>query len=92
MEDFSMHHHPTGTLLGPQLRRNPDCFRLSADQVNFFHERGYVSGLRVLLDEQVETLRKELADLTDPKHPGHALFMNITRTNQPFQITFCSML
>ena len=74
MQDFSMHHHPIGTLLGPQLRRNPDSFRLSAEQVDFFQERGYVSGLPVLLDEQVETLRKELADLADPKHPGHSLF------------------
>jgi hypothetical protein len=33
MEDLSMHNHPIGTLLGPQLGRNPDSFRLNADQV-----------------------------------------------------------
>ena len=35
---------------------------------------GTISGARVLTDEQVETLRKELTDLADPKHPGHELF------------------
>jgi len=78
MQDLSMHHRSVGTLLGPllgpQLHRDPDSLRLSSDQVNFFHERGYVSGIRVLLDEQVETLRQELAELADPKHPGHEFF------------------
>ena len=74
MQDLSMHHRPVGTLLGPQLHRDPDSLRLNPNQVNFFHERGYVSGIRVLLDEQVETLREELAELADAKHPGHELF------------------
>jgi ectoine hydroxylase-related dioxygenase (phytanoyl-CoA dioxygenase family) len=74
MQDLSMHHFPIGTLLRPQLQGDLHSFRLSADQVNFFHERGYVSGLRVLTNEQVETLRNELGDLADPKHRGHELF------------------
>jgi ectoine hydroxylase-related dioxygenase (phytanoyl-CoA dioxygenase family) len=53
---------------------DPASFRLSEDQVNFFHEHGYATGVRVLTDEQVEMLRRELADLTDPKHPHHELF------------------
>ena len=74
VQDLSNFHHPVGTMLNPQLNRNHACFRLSEDQVNFFHEYGYVSGVRVFIDEKVEILRKELADLTDPKHPGHELF------------------
>ena len=74
MQDLSMHHFPIGTLLRPQLQGDLHSFRLSADQVNFFHERGYVSGFRVLTNEQVETLRNELGDLADPKHRGHELF------------------
>jgi len=61
-------------MLSPQLNMDPASFRLSEDQVNFFHEHGYATGVRVLTDEQVEMLRRELADLTDPKHPHHELF------------------
>jgi ectoine hydroxylase-related dioxygenase (phytanoyl-CoA dioxygenase family) len=74
VQDLSTFHAPVGTLLRPQLNRHPAGFRLSEDQVDFFHEHGYVTGVRVLIDEQVEILRKELADLTDPKHPGHEFF------------------
>jgi ectoine hydroxylase-related dioxygenase (phytanoyl-CoA dioxygenase family) len=74
MQDLSIHHHPIGTLLRQRIGQDRDSFRLSEDQINFFHERGYISGVQVLTDEQVETLRKELTDLTDPKHPGHELF------------------
>jgi ectoine hydroxylase-related dioxygenase (phytanoyl-CoA dioxygenase family) len=74
MQDLSIHHHPIGTMLSRRLDKDRDSFRLSEDQINFFHERGYISGVRVLTDEQVETLRKELTDLADPKHPGHELF------------------
>src|SRR5262252_7724696 len=74
VQDLSTFHNPVGTMFSPQLSRDPGCFRLSEDQVSFFHERGYLTGLRVLTDEQVEILRRELADLTDSKHPGHELF------------------
>lgn len=74
MQDLSTFHVPVGTFLRPQLNKHSTGFRLSEDQVDFFHEHGYVIGVRVLIDEQVEILRKELADLTDPKHPGHEFF------------------
>ena len=47
---------------------------LTADQVEFFHEQGYLAPVRMLDDEQVDFLREELASLMDPTHPGHALF------------------
>jgi ectoine hydroxylase-related dioxygenase (phytanoyl-CoA dioxygenase family) len=49
-------------------------FRLSDEQVAFFHEHGYLAGVRILSEEQIETLRAELIDLFDPKHPGNHLF------------------
>ena len=61
-------------MFNPQLNRDPGFFRVSEDRVNFFHEHGYITGVRVLIDEQVEILQKELAALTDPRHPGHELF------------------
>src|SRR5262249_54102412 len=74
VQDLSTFHNPVGTIFSPQLNRDRGCFRLSEDQVNFFHEHGYLTGVGVLIDEQIEILRRELADLTDPKHPGHEFF------------------
>lgn len=42
--------------------------------MNFFHEHGYIGGIRVLTDDQVDALQRELADLTNPAHLGHAHF------------------
>jgi ectoine hydroxylase-related dioxygenase (phytanoyl-CoA dioxygenase family) len=72
--DLSTRHEPVGTLLGDLAARDPDAFRLSDEQVAFYHERGYLAGVRLLSDEQVETLRGELAELVDPSHPGNGLF------------------
>ena len=74
VQDLSTFHNPVGTMFSPQLNRDPVSFRLTEDQVNFFHEHGYVTAVRVLTDEQTEILQRELADLTDPKHPRHELF------------------
>lgn len=40
----------------------------------FFKEHGYLSNIKLLNSTQVESLRKELEEITDPKHPGHHLF------------------
>ena len=49
-------------------------YRLSDEQVAFFHENGYLKGIRILDDRQIEILREELSGLFDPQHPGHELF------------------
>ncbi len=73
VEDLSRRHEPFSQLFempGGDWGR----FRLSDAQVRFFHEQGYVSGVRVLDDAQVDRLLEELGPLTDPAHPGHDLF------------------
>ena len=47
---------------------------LTDEQVAFYHEQGYLSGVRVLSDAQVDRLREELHALTDPSHPANSLF------------------
>ena len=49
-------------------------YRLSADQVAFFHENGYLSNIKLLEEWQVAALNEELAAILDPAHPGHELF------------------
>lgn len=51
-----------------------DAYRLSDDQVEFFHENGYVSNIPVLSQEQVDVLRSELADLVETEHEGKELW------------------
>ncbi|MEX0977570.1 MAG: phytanoyl-CoA dioxygenase family protein [Pirellulales bacterium] len=88
--DLSARHELVGSLLGDALARDRREFRLSDEQVAQFHERGYLSGLRVLSDEQVEVLRGELAELVDPKHPGSALFYeyNSNESVDPTRVLF----
>src|SRR5215813_7556823 len=70
-DDLSLAHAPVGRL---GFTAPPDDARLSDAQVSFFQDQGYLPGVRVLTDDQVEILRDELAVLMDPSHPGRELF------------------
>ena len=58
----------------PRSRAEWDRYRLSDDQVAFYHEQGYLAGVTLLDDRQIEALRGEVAALSDPHHSGHGLF------------------
>ena len=73
--DLSRHHEPVGELLkGTPPADDRQSYRLSLEQLDFYHEHGYVSGVRLLDDVQVDVLCTELERLFDPAHPGHSLF------------------
>ncbi len=75
IEDLSTRHHPITSLFKrPNSIEESRAFRLSDDQVAFYKEHGYVAGIRMLSDEQVEVLREELAPLTDPSQEAKHLF------------------
>jgi ectoine hydroxylase-related dioxygenase (phytanoyl-CoA dioxygenase family) len=69
--DLSRHHGPITTLFNAE---NWAPYSLTDDQIQFFYLNGYLAGIRVLNDEQIEALRLELAALSDPNNPGSALF------------------
>lgn len=71
MTDLSTIHHPVGDLFDGA---EADRYVLSDEQVAFFHENGYVAGVRVLTDEIVEALREELEEFFDPSHEGRELW------------------
>jgi ectoine hydroxylase-related dioxygenase (phytanoyl-CoA dioxygenase family) len=82
--DLSRHAGPIGDFVRlPHTPTEWDRYRLSEDQVRFFHENGYVHGIRILSDEQVETLRQELQDLLDPQYPGNELFHEYHSNESP---------
>jgi ectoine hydroxylase-related dioxygenase (phytanoyl-CoA dioxygenase family) len=58
----------------PKSREEWDQYRLTDEQVAHFHEYGYLSGIKLLEDDQIEVLCNQLAEVIDPKHPAHHLF------------------
>jgi ectoine hydroxylase-related dioxygenase (phytanoyl-CoA dioxygenase family) len=75
LKDLSKHHEPiTGLFDQPTVSVDWEQYRLSTDQVDFFHAHGYLAGIRLLDNDQIQILRNELAALIDPNHPGHDLF------------------
>ncbi len=73
--DLSEAHAPTGALgRQPMGKKEWDQYRLTGEQVDSFHDLGYIAGIDVLGERDVEMLCSELAGLMDPSHPAHALF------------------
>lgn len=73
--DLSAVHEPLGCLFEwPKSREEWEQYRLSDEQVASYHQLGYLGGIRLLNDAQVDLLRSQLAGLTSKSHPGHALF------------------
>src|SRR5262245_10837368 len=72
LADLSHYHEPI-TLLFKRVANSADChqYRLTNDQVEFFHANGYLADIRALNDEQIAALRHDLTELIDPSHPGH---------------------
>jgi len=70
--DLSNDHRPLTDLFPPL--DDWAKYRLTNDQIEFFHEQGYLAGIRVLNDEQIHALRRDFTELIDQNHPGHDLF------------------
>src|SRR6266498_3416168 len=88
--DLSIHHKPVSNFLFSLPPARSRSSRLSNEQLEFFHENGYLTGIRLLSDEQVETLRAELAELIDPNHPGHGFFYEFhsNESKDPAKVLF----
>ena len=75
IRDFSELHAPTGALGKlPATKADWQQYRLTDEQVQSFHRDGYLAGVQILNDDQVDALRAELTGLMDPGHPSHQLF------------------
>lgn len=74
-KDLSKVHHLIGNLFKwPSSKEEWQQYELSDEQVEQFNTNGFLSGVRLLDDVQVEKIREELAEIADPKHEGHELF------------------
>lgn len=74
-QDLSELHGPTGALGSlPAHEQDWQRYRLKDEQVEEFHRDGFLTGVQVLDDHQVEALCTELAALMETSHPSHELF------------------
>lgn len=91
IRDLSTEHHSvSGMFAGPLTREKWNRYRLDNQQLEFFREHGYLAGVPMLNDEQVELLRNELAHLVNPANPGRHLFYeyNSNESADPAKILF----
>jgi Phytanoyl-CoA dioxygenase (PhyH) len=91
IKDLSeIHEQITNLFPWPQTKNDWDQYRLPKEQVDFFNENGYLAGVKMLNDEQVDFLRKDLVDLADPAYPGNSLFYeyNSNESTDPQTILF----
>src|ERR1041385_1428348 len=74
IRDLSQAHQPLTNLFPPISAPDIERYRLTKDQIDFFHNNGYLAGIRLLSDDQIALLREQLTQLVDPAHPLHDLF------------------
>src|SRR5688572_21106248 len=88
IDDLSRYHWPISHLFPKAI--DWERYRLTNDQISFYKENGYLAGIKMLTDEQLDVLRRELSELVDPAHPGHSLFyeFNANESADPDKILF----
>jgi ectoine hydroxylase-related dioxygenase (phytanoyl-CoA dioxygenase family) len=75
VKDLSTVHNLAGDLFQwPQTKAGWEQYKLSDEQIAFFRENGYLSGVKMLDEEQIEKIKNELSEIANPRHPGHDLF------------------
>jgi hypothetical protein len=73
-EDLSNYAHPVSEMFHvPLTDEDWNKHRLSDEQISFFHENGYLAGIKLLEDWQVDQLNNELPQIMDVSNPAHNL-------------------
>src|SRR5258705_3709667 len=49
-------------------------YELKQEQIDFFRQNGFLSGIEMLDEKQIRFINGELAEIADPGYPGHELF------------------
>lgn len=94
VKDLSQFHYLLSDFFKtPETRAEWDKFKLTDEQIKFFHENGYLSGIKLLEDWQIDALLKEQAEIADPEHPGHHLFyeFHTNESSDPNSVLFHSL-
>lgn len=94
IKDLADFHYPiSNNLVLPQNAQEWEKYELSNEQISFFHENGFLSGIKLLEVEQVEELKRELEEISDPEHPGNHLFYEFhsNESKDPNAVLFHSL-
>lgn len=94
IKDFASEHQPVSQLFRqPQNPEEWEKYKLTEEQVAFFHENGYLSNIKLLEEWQVDQLNEELAAITEPSHPGNSLFYEFhsNESSDPNAVLFHSL-
>jgi ectoine hydroxylase-related dioxygenase (phytanoyl-CoA dioxygenase family) len=91
ISDLSLQHQPTGAF--SSLPETPDqwkAFQLTPQQVADYERDGYLSGVRILDDAQIDRLLEELEVFFEPDHPGRELWYeyHTNESNDPNTVLF----
>lgn len=73
--DLAQRHELVSNIF--ELPKKPadwEQYALTKDQVDFYHDQGYLAGVKILNDRQIQVLRDELTDLFKPDHEGRELW------------------
>jgi ectoine hydroxylase-related dioxygenase (phytanoyl-CoA dioxygenase family) len=93
-EDLSQHHQLISDLF-PAIspKKAWDKYKLSDEQVSFFNTNGYLAGVKILDDQQVDQLINELDAIKEPSHPKHHLFYEFhsNESKDPNAVLFHSL-
>lgn len=88
--DLSRIHEPLGALSLSASANGERVARLSTDQIEYFKTNGYLAGVRILDDEQIDILLAELPEVMNPSNPAHELFyeFNSNESADPNKVLF----
>jgi len=90
-QDLSERHSPVTNLFPrPKTAADWNNLRLTDQQVTFYHQHGYLAGVRMLDNSQIETLHTQLQQLMDVKHSAHHLFYEFhsNESTDPSRVLF----
>jgi len=75
IKDLSQAHELVSDLFKwPKAKEDWEKFKLTDEQISFFNENGFLAGVKMLDDAQVNFLRNELSEIADINHPAHQLY------------------
>lgn len=89
-KDLSEIGQQIGLFKWPATESEWEQYRLTNEQIRFYNENGFLSGIKMLDDEQLQIIRNELMELTDPSWAKNKLFYeyNSNESTDPKTILF----
>lgn len=94
IKDLADYHQLISSIFKqPQSDEEWEQYKLSEEQIEHYNEFGYVSGIKLLEDWQVDILNEELVEIVNPEHPAHHLFYEFhsNESTNPDEVLFHSL-